>query len=168
MVEYRLTYLRLAKQHIVYQAQLPRISLSHEFRRTARVIIYDLTQIDIDLILCIMSSERELQFIRLIREVGSLSITQLLLNRTSWWFASPLGETYDFNYFPKIYTASADRRRTLTHFSITSMRILLNAVLKTYIRLQTVPTISTLLIGPTTCDIQLNGYELRKTQMFIK
>ena len=148
MVEYRLAYLRLAKQHIVYRAQLPRVSLSQELRRSARIIIYDLTQIDIDLILCIMSTERELQFVRLIKELGSVSITQLLLNRTSWWFASHLGETHDFNYFPKIYTASADRRRTLSHFSVTSMKILLNAVLKTYIRLQNIPSISTSLNWP--------------------
>jgi hypothetical protein len=79
MVEYRLSYLRLAKQHIIYKAQLPRISLSNELRRTARTIIYDLTKLDMDLILCIMSTERELQFVRLIKELGSSSISQLLL-----------------------------------------------------------------------------------------
>jgi hypothetical protein len=168
MVEYRLSYLRLAKQNIVYRAQLPRVSLSHELHRTARIIIHDLTQIDIDLILCIMSTERELQFIRLIKELGSLSITQLLLNRTSWWFASRLGETHGLNYFPKIFTASEDRRRTLSHFSSTSMKILLNAVLRTYISLSNISTISSLLIGPTTCDMQLNLYQLTKTHMFIK
>jgi hypothetical protein len=168
MIEYRLSYLRLAKQHIVYRAQLPRISLSHEFRRTARTIIYDLTKVDIDLIFCVMSTERELQFIRLIKEIGSLSISQLLLNRTSWWFASRLGETHGSNYFPKIFTASEDRRRTLSHFSSTTMKILLNAVLRTYIRLPNTSSVSSLFIGPTSCDIQLNVHQLRKTHMFIK
>jgi hypothetical protein len=168
MVEYRLSYLRLAKQHIVYQAQLPRISLSYELQRKARIIIYDLTQIDIDLIFCIMSTERELQFVRLIKELGSSSITQLLLNRTSWWFASRLGEVHGLNYLPKIFTASEDRRRTLSHFSSTSMKVLLNAVLRTYIRLSNISTISSLIIGPTTCDARLNVHQLRKTHMFIK
>ncbi|CAF2999809.1 unnamed protein product [Rotaria sp. Silwood2] len=168
MVEFRLSYLRLAKQIIVYRAQLPRISLSNEFRRTARTIINDLTQIDIDLILCMMSTERETQFVRLIKEFGSLSIIQLLLNRTSWWFASRLDETHNFNYLPKIFTASEDRRRTLSNFSSTSMKILLNAVLKTYIRLSNLSTTSSLLIGPTACDSQLNVHHLKKTHMFIQ
>jgi hypothetical protein len=168
MVEYRLSYLRLAKQHIIYKAQLPRISLSNELRRTARTIIYDLTKLDMDLILCIMSTERELQFVRLIKELGSSSISQLLLNRTSWWFASRLGETHSLNYFPKIFTASEDRRRTLSHFSSMSMKILLNAVLKTYVRLSNVSSLSTLLIGPATCDTRLNVFQLRKTHMFIR
>jgi hypothetical protein len=115
-----------------------------------------------------MSTERELQFVRLIKELGSLSITQLLLNRTSWWFASRLSETQGLNYFPKIFTASEDRRRTLSQFSSTTMKILLNAVLKTYIRLPNISTISSLFIGPTTCDMPLNIYQLRKTHMFIR
>ncbi|CAF0746785.1 unnamed protein product [Rotaria sp. Silwood1] len=168
MVEFRLSYLRLAKQHIIYRAQLPRISLSNEFRRTARTIIYDLTQIDIDLILCVMSTERETQFVRLIKEFGSLSIIQLLLNRTSWWFASRLDETHDFNYLPKTFTASEDRRRTLSNFSSTSMKILLNAVLKTYIHLPNLSTTSSLFIGPSTCDSRLNVHQSKKTAMFIK
>ncbi|CAF0771859.1 unnamed protein product [Rotaria sordida] len=168
MVEFRLSYLRLAKQHVVYRAQLPRISLSNEFRRTARTIITDLTQINIDLILCIMSTERETQFVRLIKEFGSLPIIQLLLNRTSWWFASRLDETHDFNYLPRIFTASEDRRRTLSNFSSTSMKILLNAVLKTYIHLPNLSTKSSLLIGPSSCDRQLNVYQLKKTHTFIK
>ncbi|CAF3909015.1 unnamed protein product, partial [Rotaria sordida] len=167
MVEFRLSYLRLAKQHVVYRAQLPRISLSNEFRRTARTIITDLTQINIDLILCIMSTERETQFVRLIKEFGSLPIIQLLLNRTSWWFASRLDETHDFNYLPRIFTASEDRRRTLSNFSSTSMKILLNAVLKTYIHLPNLSTKSSLLIGPSSCDRQLNVYQLKKTHTFI-
>jgi hypothetical protein len=168
MVEYRLSYLRFAKQDIIYRAHLPRISLTHELRRTARVIIYDLAQIDIDLILCIMSTEREFQFVRLIKELGSPAIAQLLLNRTSWWFASRLGETNVFNYFPKIFTASEDRRRTLSQFSSTTMKILSNAVIRTYIRLPNISTISSLFIGSTTCDMRSNIHQLRKTHMFIK
>ncbi|CAF0763066.1 unnamed protein product [Adineta steineri] len=168
MVEYRLSYLRLAKHYIIYQAQLPRISLSHELHYKARIIIYDLTQIDTDLILCIMSTERQLQFVRLIKEYGSLSAMQLLLNRTSWWFASRLGERDGFNYFPKIYTASADRSRTLAHFPSTGLKILLNAIVKTYIRVSNITTLSSLYIGPSSCNIQLNEYQLRKTHAFIK
>jgi hypothetical protein len=168
MVEYRLSYLRLAKQNIIYQAQLPRISLSNVLRRTARTIIYDLTKLDIDLILCIMSTEREIQFVRLIRELGSSSITQLLLNRTSWWFTSRLDETYELSYFPKIFTASEDRRRMVTQFASTGVKILLNAILKTYIRLSNTSTLTTSFIGPATCDIRLNVFQLRKTHMFIK
>jgi len=74
MVEYRLAYLHVAKQHIIYRAQLPRVSLSDELRRTARTIVYDLIQLDIDLILCVMSTERQLQFVHLIKESGSLSV----------------------------------------------------------------------------------------------
>ena len=165
MVEYRLTYLRLSKQHIVYRAQLPRVSLAHELRRSARTIIADLVRIDIDLIFCVLSTDRELQLVRLVKELGSTSVNQLLLNRTSWWFASRLGESHGFNYFPKIFTASEDRRRTLSHFSVTSMKILLNAVLRTYIRLPHLPTSS---IGPANCATQLHGHQLRKTQMFIQ
>ncbi len=168
MVEYRFVYLRLAKQHIVYRAQLPRVSLSHKLRRAARTIIYDLTQLNIDLIFCIMSTERGLQFVRLIKELGSLSIADLLLNRTSWWFASRLEETHGLSYFPKVFTAREDRRRTLSHFSNKSLEILLNAVLKTYIRLSNISSISSLTIGPTTCDTRLNVHQLRKTHLFIK
>lgn len=169
MVEYRLSYLRLAKQYIVYRAQFPRISLNQELRRRARIIIYDLTQINVDLIFCIMSTERELQFVRLIKEVGSSWTNQLLLNRTSWWFASRLGEKHELNYFPKIFTASEDRRRTLSHFSSTSMKILLNAVIRTYNRLfNSFSQSSSMLIGPASCDIQISGEQLRKTEIFIK
>ncbi|CAF3314780.1 unnamed protein product [Rotaria socialis] len=168
MVEFRLSYLRLAKQHIVYRALLPRISFSHEFNHAAHTIIYDLARIDIHLILCIMSTERETQFVRLIKEFSSTPIKQLLLNRTSWWFASRLDEMHELNYFPKIFTASEDRRRTLSNFSSTSMKILLNAVLKTYIRLPDASAISSLLIGSPTCDSRLNQQQLRKTHMFIK
>ena len=168
MVEYRFAYLRLAKQHIVYRAQLPRVSLSRELRRTARTIIHDLTQMNIDLIFCILSTEREFQFVRLVKESGSSYISQLLLNRTSWWFASRLGETHGLNYFPKIFTASEDRRRTLSHFSSTSMKMLLNAVLRTYLRLPNVSTASATLIGPPRCDSLSTGDQLRRTHMFIK
>lgn len=168
MVEFRLSYLRLAKQHIVYRAQLPRVSLSHEFNRAVTVVVYDLVRIEIDLILCVMSTERETQFVRLIKEFTAQPIKQLLLNRTSWWFASRLDEAHDFSYFPKVFTASEDRRRTLSNFSSTSMKTLLNAVLKTYIRLPNTSTVSSLLIGPPTCDSRLHQHELRKTNMFIK
>jgi hypothetical protein len=168
MVEYRLAYLRLAKQHIIYRAQLPRVSLTDELRRTARTIIYDLIQLDIDLILCVMSTERQLQFVHLIKESGSLSVAHFLFNRTSWWFASSFDETHGLNNYLKIYTFSKERQRTLSDFLSGSMKVLLNAVLKTYIRLTNISTISTLLIGPTTCDMRLNVHQLRKTHMFIK
>jgi hypothetical protein len=168
MVEYRFSYLRLAKQHIVYRAQLPRISSSDELRRTARIIIYELLQRNIDLIFCMMSTERELHFVRLIKEFGSSWSSQMLLNRTSWWFASRLGEKHGLSYFPKIFTASEDRRRTLSHFSSTSMKMLLNAVIRTYIRLSNISTLSSLWIGPKNCDSQLSGEQLRKTHVFIK
>ena len=168
MVEYRLSYLRLAKQYIIYRAHLPRISLSYELHRAARIIIYDLTQIDTDLILCFLSTERQLQFIRLIKEYGSVSTVQLLLNRTSWWFASRMTETYGFNYFPKIYTASADRSRTLSHLPSIGIKTVLNAVVKTYIRVSNISVISSLFIGPSTCSRPLDGAHLRKTQAFIK
>jgi hypothetical protein len=48
------------------------------------------------------------------------------------------------------------------------MKILLNSVLKTYIRLTNISTTSSLLIGPPACDMQLNLQQLRKTHMFIK
>ena len=166
MVEYRFSYLRLAKQHIIYRAHLPRVSLTDELRRSARIIIHELLQLNVDLIFCMMSTERELQFVRLIKELGSLWPSQFLLNRTSWWFASRLGETHGLNYFPKIFTASEDRRRTLSHFSSTSMKMLLNAVLKTYLRIP--PTSTSALIGPTNCDMPLHGEQLRRTQMFIR
>jgi hypothetical protein len=164
MVEYRLSYLRIAKQHIIYQAHLPRVSLLFDLRHTARKIITDLTELSIDAILCVMSTERELQFIRLIKELGTVSETNLLLNKTSWWFASRLGEIRNLTYFPKIYTANVDRRRLLSHFSSSSMKILLNAVIRTYIRLP----ISSLFIGSTNCAIQQSGHQLRKTHMFIQ
>ncbi|CAF4544094.1 unnamed protein product, partial [Rotaria magnacalcarata] len=72
---------------------------------------------------------------------------------------------HELNYFPKIFTASEDRRRTLSNFSSTSMKILLNAVIKTYIRLPNTSTISSLLIGSPTCDSRPNQQQLRKTQM---
>ena len=75
MVEYRLSYLRLAKQFIIYRAHIPRISLLYNLSSRAKKIISDLTKLHIDLILCIMSTEREIQFVRLIRELGSSSIT---------------------------------------------------------------------------------------------
>jgi hypothetical protein len=127
-------------------------------------MITDLTELSIDAILCVMSTERELQFIRLIKELGTVSETNLLLNKTSWWFASRLGEIRNLTYFPKIYTANVDRRRLLSHFSSSSMKILLNAVIRTYIRLP----ISSLFIGSTNCAIQQSGHQLRKTHMFIQ
>ncbi|CAF0912043.1 unnamed protein product [Adineta ricciae] len=168
MVEYRLSYLRLAKQYIIYRAHLPRISLSYELHRAARVIIYDLTQIDTDLILCLMSTERQLQFLRLIKDYGSVSTVQLLLNRTSWWFASRMNEPFALHYFPKVHTASADRSRTLSHFPSTSIKLVLNAVVKTYVRVTNISYLSSLFIGPSTCDSPLEGSQLKKTQIYIK
>lgn len=168
MVEYRLSYLRLAKQHIVYRAQLPRVSLSDELRRTARTIIYDLIQHDIDLILCIMSTERQLQFVHLIKETGSIAVANLLFNRTSWWFASSFDETHGLNNYLKIYTFSKERHRTLNEFLSGSLKVLMNAVVKTYLRLLNTTTISTSWIGPTSCDTRMNVQQLRKTHLFIK
>jgi hypothetical protein len=164
MIEYRLSYLRLAKQHIIYKAQVPRVSLLYELRSRAKEIVSDLMKLHVDLIFCVMSTERELQFVRLIKDYNSISVTHVLLNQTSWWFVSRLGEIRNLTYFPKIYTASEDRRRLLSQFSSLSAKILLNAVLRTYIRLP----ISSLFIGSTNCGSQQNIYQLRKTHMFIK
>ncbi|CAF2992186.1 unnamed protein product [Rotaria sp. Silwood2] len=164
MVEYRLSYLRLAKQHIIYRAHLPRISLLYDLHHRARKIISDLKQLNIDLILCMMSTERELQFIRLIKEFNISSEMNFLLNKTSWWFASRLGEIRNLTYFPKIYTANEDRQRLLGQFSSSSMKILLNAIIRTYIRLP----ISSFFIGTTNCASQHNMHQLTKTHMFIK
>jgi len=168
MIEYRLTYLRIAKQHIIYRAQFPRISLTSEIRRAAQTIIYDLARIHVDLILCLMSTERELQFVRLINELGSPTISQYLFNQTSWWFASRLYETKKSNFFPNIYTAKENRIKTLSNFPSTSMKILLNSALRTYIRLTNMSGMSSLWIGPSTCDNRLDSQEIKKTQMFIK
>ncbi|CAF1117625.1 unnamed protein product [Rotaria sordida] len=165
MIEYRLTYLHLAKQHIIYRAHLPRISLLFNLHHRVRKIIFDLKQLNIDLILCIMSTERELQFIRFIKEYNISSEMDFLLNKTSWWFASRLGEIRNLTYFPKIYTANEDRQRLLGQFSSSSIKILLNAVIKTYIRL---PISSSLFIGTSNCAIQQNLYQLTKTHLFIK
>lgn len=164
MLEYRLSYLQLAKQHIVYRAHLPRVSLSYDLHQRARKIIYDLTKLNIDLILCIMSTERELQLIRLIKELNKSSDMNLLLNKTSWWFASRLGEVHNLAYFPTIYTANEDRRRLLGQFSSSSIKILLSAVIKTYIRLPP----SSLSIGTTNCALQQSAHQLVKTRMFIQ
>jgi hypothetical protein len=164
MTEYRLSYLRLAKQYIIYRAHLPRISLLYNLPSRARKIITDLTKINIDLILCIMSTEREAQFIRLIKEYSTPSELDFLVNKTSWWFASRLNDIRNATYFPKIYTAKEDRRRLLSHFSSSIIKILFNAVIKTYIRLP----ISSLFIGTTDCAIHQNIYELKRTLMFIE
>ncbi len=164
MIEYRLSYLRLAKQHIIYHAHIPRISLLYDLHHQARKIISDLTQLNIDLILCVMSSERELQFLRLIKKFSTETEINFLLNQTSWWFASRLGEIRHLTYFPKIYTANEDRRRLFSHFSSSSMKIVLNAILRTYIRLP----ISSLFMGTTNCAMQQNIHQLGKTHMFIK
>ena len=103
MVEYRFTYLRVAKQHIVYRAQLPRVSLTDEFRRTARTIIYDLIQLDIDLIMCVMSTERQLRFVHFIKESSSLSVANFLFNRTSWWFTSSFDDSHVLHNYLKIW-----------------------------------------------------------------
>ena len=164
MIEYRFAYLPLAKQHIIYRAHLPRVSRVYELRRAARKIILDLAELQIDLVLCLMSTEREIQFVRLINEIGSVSVTQLLLNRTSWWFASGLGEFRTQNYMPKIYTANEDRRRLLGQFSISTMRILLNAVLRTYNGLP----VSFAHIGSTNCARRSTAEQLTRTNMFIR
>jgi hypothetical protein len=164
MTEYRFSYLRIAKQHIIYQAQIPRVSDLYELHHSARKIISDLTRINIDLILCILSTERESQFIRLIKRLSTNSESNILLNQTKWWFASRLDDIRNMTYFPKIYTANEDRRRLLSHFSVTVMKILLNAILKAYIRLP----LSSFFMSPTSCGIQQNTYQLQKTQMFIQ
>ena len=164
MTEYRLSYLRIAKQHIIYRAHLPRVSATSTLHRTARRIIFDLVHLQLDLILCIMSTERELQFVRLIKDSTSPSVTDLLLNRTSWWFASRLGENRSGNHFPKIYTANEDRRYLLSHFASSSMKILLGAVLRTYIRLP----ISSVVFGTTSCTSQSSLQQLTRTRLFIQ
>jgi len=164
MIEYRFTYLQLAKQHIIYRAHIPRISLLYDLHYQAKKIISDLVKLNIDLIFCIMSTEREVQFIRLIKELSTETEINLLLNKTSWWFASRLGEIRNLTYFPKIYTANEDRRRLLSQFSSSTTKILLNSIIKTYIRLP----ISSLFMGTSNCAIQQNIHQLEKTNMFIK
>ncbi|CAF1103549.1 unnamed protein product [Adineta steineri] len=164
MIEYRISYLRIAKQHIIYRAHLPRISYLINLRHTTRKIIRDLTHINIDLILCIMSTERELQFLRFIEQYSTVSERNILLNKTSWWFASRLGEIRNLTYFPKIYTANADRRKLFGYFSNSSMKMLFNAVIRTYTRLP----VSSSFIGTTNCAIQQTIHQLKKTHMFIK
>jgi hypothetical protein len=164
MTEYRLSYLRIAKQHVIYRAHLPRVSATSTLHRTARKIIVDLTHLQVDLILCIMSTERELQLVRLIKDFSSPLVSDLLLNRTSWWFASRLGENRSGNQFPKIYTANEDRRYLLSHFASTSMKILLNAVLRTYIRLP----VSSAVFGTTSCISQSSVSQLTRTRLFIQ
>ena len=164
MTEYRLSYLRIAKQHIIYRAHLPRVSATSELRRTARKVIFDLAHLQLDLILCIMSTERELQLVRLIKDFHSQAISDLLLNRTSWWFASRLGENRSGNHFPKIYTASEDRRYLLSHFASTSVKILFTAVLRTYIRLP----ISSAVFGSTSCTSQSSVHQLSRTRLFMQ
>ncbi|CAF1181412.1 unnamed protein product [Adineta ricciae] len=164
MVEHRLTYLRLAKQHIIYRAHLPRVSLLFDLRQSTRKILMDLSELDIDLILCIMSTERELQFLRFIEDFGTSSQIRILLDKTSWWFASRLGEIRNLSYVPKIHTENTDRRNFFSYFSNSSMKILFNAVIRTYIRLP----ISSSSIGTTNCAIRQSEQQLKKTHMFIK
>jgi hypothetical protein len=164
MIEYRLAYLRLSKQHIVYRAHIPRASSTAEIRQTARQLIDDLIDQQLDLILCILSTERESQLIRFIKDLSSSTISHRLLNRTNWWFASRLGDIRHASFFPRIYTANEDRRRLLSHFSSSSMKILFNAIVRTYIRLP----MSSFVFGSTSCHSQPTMHQLSKTHMFIQ
>ena len=164
MIEYRFSFLRLTKQNIIYRAQFPRVSLTSIVRRTMKIIVEDLTRIEVDLIFCIMSTERELQFIRFIKETSSPTITDRLINRTSWWFASRLGDLRGANHFPTIYTASEDRRHLLSQFSSSSMKILLNAIVRTYIRLPS----SSVVLGSTNCFHQAKFEQVERAITFIE
>ena len=164
MIEYRLSYLRVAKQHIVYRAHLPRISLASQLHRSTEKMIGELTSLKIDLILCLMATERELQLLNFIRNLNSPTISDLLLNRTSWWFASRLGDNQSHIVKPMTYTASEDRRRAYSSFSSSSIKLLLNAVLRTYIRLP----ISSVRVGSKNCLSEATEEQLRRTQIFVQ
>ena len=164
MTEYRLLYVRLAKQDIIYRAYLPRVSVLNDLHHFTRRIISDLTEINIDVILCIMSTVRESQFMRAIIQLSTNSEANLLLNQTKWWFASRLDEKRNNTYYPKVYSANEDRRRLFSHFSSSIMKILVNAIMKTYIRLP----ISSFMMGPTKCATPQNAHQLRKTHTFIQ
>ena len=161
MIEYRLTYLCLAKQDIIYRAHVPR---SWNFSLTTRKIIGDLRNLEVDLILCLMSSEREIEFLRLIDRLSTKSERNFLLNRTSWWFASRIGEIRNLSFSPMIFTATEDRRRMVNHFTRSNIKILLMVILRTYIR---VPY-SSLLIGSTNCQQRKSIDQLAKTNLFIQ
>lgn len=164
MIEYRLSYLRIAQQHIVYRAHLPRISLASKLHRSMEQMIGELTSLKVDLILCLMSSERELQLLSFIQNLSSPTISDLLLNRTSWWFASRLGDNRSHIVTPMTYTASEDRRRLFSNFSSSSMKLFLNAVLRTYIRLP----ISSARVGSKNCRSEATEEQLRRTQIFVQ
>lgn len=169
MLEYRLTYLKIAKQFIVYRAQLPRISVNQDFQKAARTIVIELTEANVDLIFCIMSTSRQTQFINSIKQLKSPQINQLLFNETSWWFASRISDAHDVGFLPRILTVTEDRQRAYTHFSIINIKIILNSILKTYNRLCNLyPGNSSSLIGPQACDRLNNDEQMKKTQMFIK
>ena len=164
MTEYRLLYVRSAKQDIIYRAYLPRVSLLNELHHSAREIISDLTEIKVDVILCITSTERVTQLMRTIVRLGTPFETNLLLNQTKWWFASRLDNKRGETPFPESYTATEDRREIISHFSSSMMKTLLNAILRTYIRLP----ISSSIMSPTNCAIPQNAHQLQKTHTFIR
>lgn len=165
MTEYRLLYTRSAKQDIIYRAYLPRVSVGNsDVQNFTRRILSDLIEIKIDVILCIMSTERESQFMRTIIQLSTDAEADLLLNQTKWWFASRLDEKRDNTYYPKVYSANEDRRRLFSHFSSSIMKILVNAIMRTYSRLP----ISSSIMGPTKCATPQSVHQLRKTDTFIQ
>lgn len=164
MIEYRLSYLRVAKQHIVYQAYLPRVSFGSPVHPSIKTMIDELTNLNIDLILCLLSTDRQLQLLSVIRNLTSPAVSDLLLNRTNWWFASRLGENRSQIVTPMTYTASEDRRRLFSHFSILSMKFLLNTVLRTYIRLP----LSTTRFGSKDCLSDGTVEQIERTRIFVQ
>lgn len=164
MIEYRLSYLRVAKQHIIYRAHLPRISRTSKLHQSIEKMIEELTSLNIDLILCLMSTDRQLQLLNLIQNLSSPTIRDQLLNRTSWWFASRLAENRTHIVTPMTYTAGEDRRRLFNHFSSLSMKTLLNAILRTYIRLP----ISLIRVGSKNCLTESTNEQIRRTQIFVE
>lgn len=161
MIEYRLTYLRLAKQDIIYRAHVP---LSLNFYSSTRKIIRDLVNLEIDLILCLMSSEREIEFLRLIDRLSTKIERNFLLNQTSWWFASRIGEIRNLSFSPKIFTATEDRRRMVSHFTRSNLKILLMVIIRTYVR---VPY-SSVQIGNRNCQQREDINQLKRTNLFIQ
>lgn len=164
MIEYRSLYVRSAKQDIIYRGYLPRVSLVNEVYHSAREIISDLIEIKVDVILCITATERVTQLMRAIVQLSTPFEANQLLNQTKWWFASRLDNKRGETPFPDSYTATEDRREIINHFSSTMMKTLLNAILRTYIRLPS----SSSIMSPTNCAIPQNVHQLKKTRTFIR
>ena len=164
MTEYRLLYVRQAKQDIIYRAYVPSVSLVSDLHPSIRRIISDLVEVKVDVILCVMSTERVTQFMRAIVNLSTPWESNHLLNHSKWWFASRLDDRRNSTYYPKVYSANEDRDRLFSHFSSSIMKILLNAILRTYIRLP----MSSSMMSPAKCAARQSAHQLQRTQTFIR